>query len=104
MTSLADLARRLSRKVETQRSIRLSAEDLNMIVKSGAFAAVQNAATEELKERCPPKAVTSPYTAVGNTGSIAGQGERTSKSSGMMQPQNASEALARAQAMLNKPS
>jgi hypothetical protein len=44
MTSLPDLTRRMSRKIEAGRGIDLSGDDLDLLVSSGAYAVLTQAA------------------------------------------------------------
>ncbi|WCT74197.1 hypothetical protein PQ455_02900 [Sphingomonas naphthae] len=99
MTSLADLARRLSRKTETGRAIRLSPEDLKLLVASGAYAALQAAAVEELKVRCLQHDEASLSTSAEISASTGAPTARTSKSSGTTMNESVSAALAQARAM-----
>jgi hypothetical protein len=52
MKLLSDLDRRISRKVDTRRGIRLTPEDLDLLVLSGALEALRGAVTVEQKSRC----------------------------------------------------
>jgi hypothetical protein len=103
VTSIADLARRLSRKVEAGRAIRLTHEDLQLLVKTGAYGAVQTAATKELRDRCLQRDAASPSTSAGTSGSTVAPIAPTSRSSGTTTSESANEALAQARAMTGRP-
>ena len=49
---ISDLTRRISRKLEIRRGIRLTYEDLTLIIGSGAFATLQAATAKELEQQC----------------------------------------------------
>ena len=100
MSSLPDLDRRMSRKIDTGRGIQLSPADLDLLVASGAYDALRNAAAEYRKNQCRERSVRSRSINGGNTPSIRAVTEPTLKSSGTTQNESASEALARVQRML----
>jgi len=50
MTALPDLMRRLDRKLDIQRGLHLSYDDLALLVASGAYATLQQAAEDEERE------------------------------------------------------
>ncbi len=51
MANLSELHRRMSKKIEMRRGLQLSAEDLDLLVISGAFEALTTAASAELRQR-----------------------------------------------------
>jgi hypothetical protein len=99
MGSLADLDRRLSRKLESGKAIQLTPADLDLLVLTGAYGKFREAVVEEQQEQCRLRSVRSRSINGGISGSTPALAEVT-KSSGTMQSESASEALARAQAML----
>ena len=99
MSALPDLMRRLDRKLDIQRGMTLTYDDLALFVASGAYAALQNATRDYLERQCREH--------VARSHSISGEASRstrdlaaTTRSSGMTANDDGSEALARAQATL----
>lgn len=102
MGSLADLDRRMSKKIETGRGIQLSPEDLDLLVATGAYDAFRNAVAEHQRNQCLQRSARNRSTSAGIIGSTRGRTGQTSKSSGTTTSADASEALARAQAITMK--
>lgn len=104
MSSIADLQRRMSRKIEAGKTIQLSPDDLDLLVASGAYAAILRATEEYQRDQCLQRSARSRSTSGDNTPSIAAPIGKTSKSSGTTANDDAKEALALAQVMLPKAS
>ncbi|MEN2747305.1 hypothetical protein [Sphingomonas sp. T9W2] len=98
MTTLPDLDRRLSRKIESGKGMQLSAADLDLFVSTGAYATFRLAVEECQRDQCRQRSARNRSTSGANTSLSAGLIEPTSKSAGTMSSESASEALARAQA------
>lgn len=95
---------RLLRKLESGRGgMTFERDDLNRLVQIGVVAKIVE---EGLKDyaQCLAQNAPNRSTPVANIRSISGTTERTSKSSGMTEPHDASASLARARAALKKPS
>jgi hypothetical protein len=99
MSALPDLMRRMRRKLDIQRGLSLSYDDLAMLVATGAFAALERAERESLERQCRKHIARSHSISGGNTGSIR-EKAGTSKSSDTTPSEDANEALARAQRTL----
>lgn len=99
MSSLNDLDRRLSRKLESGRGIQLSAGDLDLLVTTGAYQVFRLAVAEHQRELCQQRSGRDRYTNAGTSGSSVAKDVRPSKSSGTTPSESANEALARAQRM-----
>src|SRR5690349_17740206 len=95
MTGLPDLERRLDRKLDIQRGLHLSYDDLALLVATGAYAAFKKAANEYRERQCREHVARSHSISGGNTGSIREKGG-TSKSSDTTPSEDANESLARA--------
>lgn len=52
MDGLADLLKRIDRKLEIRRGMTLTYDDLALLVATGAYGALQTAAREELEQEC----------------------------------------------------
>lgn len=102
VATLPDLDRRLSRKIEQGKAIQLTPEDLDLLVTTGAIDTFRRAVAEYQRNQCRERSARSRSISGGNSNSTRERVGRTSKSSGMIPPQGANEALARAQAMLGK--
>jgi len=101
--SLADLDRRLSRKIEGGKAIQLSADDLDLLVSTGAIDTFRAAVAEQMRDQCRSRNARSRSISGADTPSTEGMGGRTSKSSGTTKRESASEAKARLQAILGRP-
>lgn len=99
MTSLPDLMRRLDRKLDAQRSIKLSYDDLALLVASGAYATLQSASRESLESQCREHIAQSRSTN-GETSASTHAQDGTSRSSGMIETEDGNAALARARRTL----
>ena len=99
MAGLTDLDRRLSRRIETGRGIQLSADDLDLLVTSGAYAVFRDAVAKHQRELCLHRSERSRSTSGENTGSSGEATAPPSRSSGTTASESANEALARAQRM-----
>jgi hypothetical protein len=97
--SPSDLMRKLSMKIDQRKAVQLSPEEMDILVLSGGFDAVCAMAREFQRSQCQQRNDLSRFISVAPSPSTLGQGA-TSKSSGTTTKQDASEALARAQAML----
>lgn len=93
MASLSDLVRRLSRKLEGGKAIQLTPDDLDLLVVSGAYAKLCESAVEEQRGQCLQRSARNRSMSGGLTASSLAQVE-TTKSSGTMPSENASEVLA----------
>jgi len=91
--------RRIDRKLDIQRGMALTYDDLTLLVASGAYAKLQDANRQYLERQCQEHVARSHSTSEEHMPSTPGQGA-TSKSSGTIPNESASEALARAQATL----
>jgi hypothetical protein len=96
--TLPALERRLSRKIETRKGIQLTAEELDLLVETGAYDTFRQAVAKFQREQCRQRSARSRSISGETSGSTRGRGE-TSKSSGTIPPESASEALARARLM-----
>src|SRR3546814_20045964 len=96
MTTLPDLDRRLSRRIETAKGIQLSPDDLDLLVSTGAYEIFRKAVVEHQREQCLQRSARSRSNSAANSLSIVARDDRISKSSGMTTTERASEALARA--------
>ena len=96
MGSLPDLDRRLSRKIETGKAINLTAEDLDLLVSTGAIDTFRAAVQKFQREQCRARSARNRSISGVDTPSIAGPTGITSKSSGMTNSESVSEARARA--------
>lgn len=99
MSALPDLMRRLDRKLDIQRGLHLSYDDLAMLVASGAYATLQSATREHLERQCREHVDQSRSTNEAISASTQERGA-TTKSSGTTETEDAREALARAQTSL----
>lgn len=96
-SGLPDLMRRIDRKLDIQRGMALTYDDLALLVTSGAYATLQNANLRYLERQCQEHVARSRSISEANTPFTPGQDAFT-KSSGTTPHESASEALARAQA------
>ena len=94
---LPDLMRRIDRKLDIQRGMTLTYDDLALLVTSGAYATLQNANLRYLERQCQEHVARNRSTSEASLPSTRVQ-DATSKSCGMIPQESASEALARAQA------
>lgn len=99
--TLPDLERRLSRRIESRRSIQLSPDDLDLLVATGAYDAFRKAVAEYQRKQCLERSARSRSISGGNTSSTRAKAG-TSKSSGTIQSADANEALQQVRAMLGK--
>ncbi|WP_370171399.1 hypothetical protein [Sphingobium abikonense] len=102
MTSLPDLDRRLSRKIETGKAINLTAADLDLLVETGAIDTFRAAVQKYQREQCRVRSARSRSISGGDMPSIAARTGKTSKSSGMTNSESVNEAKARAAQILGK--
>ena len=98
-SQLPDLMRRLNRKLDIQRGMTLTYDDLALLVASGAYGTLQAATREYLEHQCREHVARSRSISAEPSASTPDPDE-TTKSFGMTE--SASEALARAQA-ISKP-
>lgn len=101
MTALPDLMRRLNRKLDIQRGLSLSYDDLALLVASGAYATLQEATRQHLERQCREHVARSRSTREETTPSTKGPVE-TLRSSGTTETDDANEALARLQRTLRQ--
>jgi hypothetical protein len=99
--TLADLDRRMSRKLEAGKGIQLTAAELDLLVATGAYAKFREAVTESQRDQCRARSARSRSISAASSGSTRAQGD-PSKSSGMTKSKSASEAHQRLRAILNK--
>lgn len=99
MSSLPELMRRLDRKLDIQRGLHLSYDDLALLVATGAYAKLQDA-TREYRDRQCREHVARSHSINGATSSSTQERGETSKSSGTTETEDANEALARARRTL----
>lgn len=99
MNPLPDLERRLDRKLDKQRGLHLSYDDLALLVATGAYATFKQAANEYRESQCRKHIDQARSTSEETMPFTPGQGE-TSRSSGMTTGESGSDALARAQKTL----
>lgn len=97
--ALPDLMRRLDRKLDIQRGLHLSYDDLALLVASGAYATLQDATRKYLETQCRKHIARSRSISGESSPSTQGPAE-TSKSSGTTETDAGNEALARAQQTL----
>jgi hypothetical protein len=95
---LPDLMRRIDRKLDIQRGMTLTYDDLALLVTSGAYATLQNANLKFLERQCQEHVERNHYISEGSLLSTRVRGDIT-RSSGRIPQEDASEALARAQAI-----
>ena len=98
---LPELMRRIDRKLDIQRGMTLTYDDLALLVTSGAYATLQNANLQYLEHQCQKHVARNRSISEASLPSTRGQ-DATTKSSGTTAQESASEALARAQA-ISKP-
>ncbi|MCH2238769.1 MAG: hypothetical protein MK060_12870 [Blastomonas sp.] len=101
MTTPADLDRRLSRRIEQGKGMNLTADDLDLLVVSGAYEVLRAYAAQYQRDQCRARNARSRSTSAGPIASIRDQAG-SFKSSGMTSNASASEELARALQMLGK--
>lgn len=94
---LPELLRRIDRKLDIQRGMTLTYDDLALLVTSGAYATLQNANLKFLERRCQEHVEQNRSISEASLPSTRAQ-DATIRSSGTIPQENASEALARAQA------
>lgn len=99
MGTIADLQRRLSRKIDAGKTIQLSPDDLDLFVASGAYAAILRATEDFQRDQCLQRSARSRSISGENTGSMNGLAG-TSKSSGTTKSESASEVLAQVHQLL----
>lgn len=97
--ALADLDRRLSRKVEIGGGLHLSPADVDLLVTTGAYDTFRRAVTEAQRELCQLRNASNRSTSVAIFASSDEPIDPISRSSGTIENESASEALARAQWM-----
>lgn len=100
MTSLPDLTRRMSRKIEAGRGMNLSGDDLDLLVASGAYAVLTQAAIRAQEDQCRKRDARNRSISGETSGSTGEKTGQTLKSSGTTNRQDVSEAEARAVEML----
>lgn len=99
MSALSDLMRRIDRKLDIQRGLSLSYDDLALLVATGAYARLQEASKEYRERQCREHFARTHSINGASTGSTTAQAE-TLRSSGMTTTESANDALARAQRTL----
>jgi hypothetical protein len=99
MSSLPDLSRRLSKKIEQHKTIQLSPDDLDLLVSTGAYAAILRATEEQQRDQCLQRSARNRSISGENINSTP-ETVGTSKSSGMTKTANANELLAQVREML----
>ena len=92
---LPELMRRIDRKLDIQRGMTLTYDDLALLVTSGAYAPLQNANLKFLERRCQEHVEQNRSISEASLPSTRAQ-DGTIRSSGTIPQENASEALARA--------
>src|SRR3954469_1763974 len=95
ISTLPDLMRRIDRKLDIQRGMTLTYDDLALLVASGAYAKLQEANRDYLERQCREHVARSQSINGGNSGSTREKGA-ISKSSGTTPGESANEALQRA--------
>lgn len=103
MTSLPDLGRRLSRKIEAGKGIQLTPDDLDLLVSIGAYDVICKAIAEFQRKQCQHRSARSRSTSGGDMPSTL-EKAGTTKSSGMTKNESVSEALALARQISGRPS
>lgn len=101
MSSLADLDRRLSRKIESGKAIQLTPADLDLLIESGAIDTFRQFVSQYQRAQCQNRNALSRSIGAENSLSTHAANE-TSKSSGTTPSSDVSEAQARVRAILNK--
>jgi len=96
-SGLPDLMRRIDRKLDIQRGMTLTYDDLALLMMSGAYATLQNANLQYLERQCQEHVARNRFINVASLPSTRVL-DATTKLSGTIPPESASEALARAQA------
>jgi len=96
-SGLPDLMRRIDRKLDIQRGMTLTYDDLALLVTSGAYATLQTENLRYLERQCREHVARNHSISEADTLSTPGPGV-IMKSSGTISRESASEALARAQA------
>jgi hypothetical protein len=99
VSALPNLMRRIDRKLDIQRGLSLSYDDLALLVATGAYARLQEASKEYRERQCREHVARTHSISGASTGSTPDPDE-TSKSSGMTPSESANDALARAQRTL----
>ena len=94
---LPDLMRRIDRKLDIKRGMTFTYDDLALLVTSGAYATLQHANLQDLELQCQEHVARSLNINEANLHSTRGT-EGITRSSGTTGQEDASEALARAQA------
>jgi hypothetical protein len=89
--------RRIDRKLDIQRGMTLTYDDLALLVTSGAYATLQNANLQFLERQCQEHVERNRSISAASLPSTRAQ-DGIMKSSGTIPQESASEALARAQA------
>jgi len=102
--SLPQLARKLSTKIETGRGVRLSAQELDLLVHHRAYAVLCEAAVESQQKQCLNRSVPNQSMSEVPFASIDVPTVPISRSSGTTSNHDANEALARARAMTKRAS
>ncbi|MGE6693314.1 hypothetical protein ACQKE8_12825 [Sphingobium limneticum] len=97
-----DLLRRLSRRLEQGKGIQLSPNDLDLLVASGAYDMLTQAAADYQRNLCLQRSARSRSTSAETLRSTAAPAAPISKSSGTTRSDDASDPLARVRTMLRK--
>ena len=100
--SLFDLDRRLTRKIETEKSVQISPAELEWLVHSGAIDTFRAFVADQQRQLCNERRARRQSINAGISGSTGDQAAPTSKSSGTIARSDANEALRLAQAMTSK--
>lgn len=101
MSSLADLDRRLSKKIEQRKAIQLTPRDLDFFIESGALDRFRQFVSDQQRAECQERNAQNRSISAANSPSTLDRAE-TTKSFGTTPNQSVSEAQARVRAMLNK--
>ncbi|MDV5823093.1 hypothetical protein [Sphingobium naphthae] len=97
-----DLLRRLSRRLEQGKGIQLSPNDLDLLVASGAYDMLTQAAADYQRNLCLQRSARSRSISGEAMRSTGAPAEPTSKSSGTTRKDAGNDPLARARTMLRK--
>ena len=104
LTSLPQLVRKLSTKIENGHGVRLSPDELELLVRHDAYSTICVAAAEIQKAQCQDRNAQNQSTNGALTRSTPAQIVPISKSSGTISDADVSAASARAQAITKKAS
>lgn len=100
MTPIIDLQKHIDKGLDDGRGVKLSGDELDLLVSVGAYAVIAAAAVEARKSQCLQRSARNQSIKGGRTGSTADKIEDSSKSSGTTTSESASGAEARVLRML----